>query len=60
MWIVILVLAGVAIYFLLQFKKSKGSDSSTIETPLDILKKRFANGEIDKAEFDRRKSDLEL
>ena len=59
MWIVILVLAGVAIYFLLQFKKSKGSDSSTIETPLDILKKRFANGEIDKEEFDRRKSDLE-
>ncbi len=40
MWIIFLVLAGFAVYFLLQFKKSKGSDSSTMETPLDILKKR--------------------
>ena len=59
MWIIFLVLAGFAVYFLLQFKKSKGSDSSTIETPLDMLKKRYASGAIDKEEFDRRKSDLE-
>jgi putative membrane protein len=59
MWIIFLVLAGFAVYFLLQYKKTNGSDSSTIETPLDILKKRYANGEIDKEEFDRRKSDLE-
>ena len=59
MWIIFLVLAGVAVYFLLQFKKSKGSDISTIETPLDILKKCYAKGEIDKEEFDRKKKDLE-
>jgi putative membrane protein len=59
MWIIFLVLAGFAVYFLLQYKKSQDSDSSTVETPLDILKKRYANGEIDKEEFDRRKSDLE-
>jgi putative membrane protein len=59
MWLIVLVLAGVVIYFMLQSSKSKGSDGSIIETPLDILKKRYAKGEIDKEEFDRKKRDLE-
>jgi putative membrane protein len=59
MWLIVLVLVGVVIYFLLQVSKSKGSAGSIIETPLDILKKRYAKGEIDKEEFDRRKKDLE-
>jgi len=58
MWLIVLVLVGVVIYFLLQASKSKGSDGSIIETPLDILKKRYAKGEIDKEEFDRKKKDL--
>jgi len=59
MWLIILVLVGVVIYFWFQVSKSKGSDSSIIETPLDILKKLYAKGEIDKEEFDRKKKDLE-
>jgi putative membrane protein len=59
MWLIVVVLAGVAIYFMLQASKSKGSDGPAAETPLDILKKRYAKGEIDKEEFDRRKKDLE-
>ena len=59
MGLILLVFVAVGIYFLLQIKKSKGSDSSTIETPLDILRKRYANGEIEKEEFVQRKKDLE-
>ena len=59
MWLIVVVLVGVVIYFLFQVSKSKGSDGSIIETPLDILKKRYAKGEIDKEEFDRKKNDLE-
>jgi len=59
MWLIVLVLVGVGIYFLLKVYKSKGSDGSTIETPSDILKQRYAKGEIDKEEFDRKKKDLE-
>jgi len=58
MWLIILVLVGIGVYFLLQVSKSKGSDGPIIETPSDILKQRYASGEIDKAEFDRRKKDL--
>jgi putative membrane protein len=59
MWLIILALAGVAIYFLFQASKSKGSGGSVVDTPLDILKKRYAKGEIDKEEFDRRKKNLQ-
>ncbi|MDH3882421.1 MAG: SHOCT domain-containing protein [Desulfobacteraceae bacterium] len=59
MWLIVLVLVGVVIYFMLQVSKSKGSAGPIIETPLDILKKRYAKGEIDKEEFDRKKKDLE-
>ena len=58
MWVILVVLVGVVIYFLLQASKSKGSAGSTTETPLDILKKRYAKGEIDKEEFEQKKKDL--
>ncbi|MFC1882608.1 SHOCT domain-containing protein [Thermodesulfobacteriota bacterium] len=58
MWLIILVLVGIGVYFLLQVFKSKGSSGSIIETPSDILKQRYAKGEIDKEEFDRKKKDL--
>ncbi len=59
MWLIVLVLVGAVIYFMLKSPKSKDSNNSLIETPLDVLKKRYANGEINKEEFDRMKNDLE-
>jgi len=41
---------------------SGGSDSGNIssdESAMSILKKRYANGEIDEKEFDRRRKELE-
>jgi putative membrane protein len=58
-WLIVLVLVGIGIYFLFRISKSKGSYGSITETNLDILKKRYAEGEIDKEEFDRKKKDLE-
>lgn len=51
------VLAIVGIIFLvkhlLQFRKDKEK-----RTPKEILEERYAKGEIDKEEFDRKKQDL--
>ena len=57
MWLILLVVIGVVIYFVLQ--ASKNSGRSAPETPLDILKKRYANGEITKEEFDKMRADIE-
>ncbi len=35
-----------------------GTRTGAHETPLDILKRRYAQGEISKAEYDRMKHDL--
>jgi len=59
MWLIIVLIVGVAIYLTLQASKSKDPKSSIIDSQLDILKKRYAKGEIDTEEFDRKKKDLE-
>jgi putative membrane protein len=60
MWMIFLaVLIAVVIYWLVRGEKSKTKDRSPDETPIDILKKRYAKGEITKEEFERMKKDLE-
>ena len=59
MWIIFLIVIGLLIYFIVQANKAKGSMSIQKETPLDILKRRYAKGEIVKEEFERMKKDLE-
>jgi len=59
MWILFLILLGVVIYFIILSTKSKNFDGQSGETPIDILKKRYAKGEITKEDFDRMKNELQ-
>jgi putative membrane protein len=59
MWILSLVALAVVIYFVIQSTRSRSPDGSSQETPIDILKKRYARGEITKEEFEGMKKDLE-
>ncbi len=57
--ILFLILLGVAIYFIVQNVRSKNDIGQAKESHLDILKKRYAKGEITKEDFDRMKSELQ-
>lgn len=60
MWVILIILVGLIVYFLLeQRRKNENNGKSTPETALDILKKRYARGEISKDEFDRMKDDID-
>ncbi len=60
MWLILIIIAGVIIYFFLIKNKNIGfPGASTRESPIDILKTRYAKGEITKEEFERLKKDLE-
>ena len=52
-----LVILGIV--YLVKAIVGRGAASSKEETAIDILKKRYARGEIDAEEFARRKKDLE-
>ena len=50
------ILFLVLIFYI--FNKTSQEKKIDIETPLDILKKRYARGDISKEEFEERKKDL--
>jgi len=59
MWIIFLIVIGLLIYFIVKAQKTKGQMPTPRESSLDILKRRYAKGEITKEEFERMKKDLE-
>jgi len=46
MWIIFLVVIGVLIYFIVQAQKTKGQTPTQNESHMDILKKRYRRGEL--------------
>jgi putative membrane protein len=59
MWMIFLIVLVVAIYFVVQALKSKNIAGQAQDKPLDILKRRYAKGEITKEEFEQIKKELE-
>ena len=53
-WVIIIVAA----IFIIKSIVGKGTGSQHHETPLDVLKRRYAAGEITKEQFDQMKKDL--
>jgi len=51
----VLIIAGI-VALVRWISRSSGTNGG--QTPLDILKERYAKGEINKAEFEERKKDL--
>ena len=60
MWIFWILLV-VGILFIISNMSQKNSNQSNIEndSPLEILKKRYARGEIEEEEFEQRRRKLE-
>jgi putative membrane protein len=58
LWWVILILGIIVLVRLLGRDASRTPAAPSPETALDILKKRYARGEIGKQEFEEKKRDL--
>ena len=59
MWIFWIILLVVLVYVLKDIFGSVNRNSSSSSNALEILKQRFARGEIDETEFERRKKQLQ-
>lgn len=58
-WIIGLVLIALIVWLVVKTTSQQTGGTHTSEkSPLDILKERYAKGEIDKEEFEERKKDL--
>ena len=55
-WFLIIALVIVAVRAVMNFGHSNQNQPK--ETPMEILKRRYAEGEIDEEEFQRRKQKL--
>jgi putative membrane protein len=58
-WILILVVVAVVVWLLVRGPLSVSGSGAERPRALDILKERYARGEIDREEFEQKKRDLE-
>ncbi|NOX36763.1 MAG: SHOCT domain-containing protein [Calditrichaeota bacterium] len=59
-WLFWLVIIGIIIWGISMMSRSRGTTEPPAkkETPLEILKKRYARGEITREEYEQMKRDL--
>ena len=57
--ILTLILLGLLVFFAVKYFKNANKGSLNKENPYDILKMRYAKGEISKETFDSMKKDIE-
>lgn len=58
-WIIGLIIVIAVVWMVVKsMNRNTGSTQSSGKTALDILKERYASGEIDKEEYEKRKKDL--
>jgi putative membrane protein len=57
-WVVVFIVVVLLIKILISSNNRQIFNSS--QSPIEILKKRYANGEIDNEEYERRKKELEV
>jgi len=59
MWVFwVLIIVGIFFLFL-NMTKGNNNLSGDTDSPLEILKKRYARGEIEEDEYERRRKELE-
>jgi putative membrane protein len=61
-WLLMLLLWGLVILglvALVRWLAQSGSGKTQEKTALDILKERYARGEIDREEYEQKRTDLE-
>ena len=59
MWIFWIVLIVIVVALVKMAGPGSGSPDTPDKTPMEILKARYARGEIDEEEFNRRRRELE-
>jgi len=59
MWFLIIAVIALAVYLLIRDTQRKDIERPQLETPLEILKKRYARGEISKDQFEEMRRDIE-
>ena len=58
MWIILIAIVAAVIYFILR-QNPNWMGPAAKDSPIDILKRRYAAGEISKEEFESLKKDIE-